>query len=265
MESHANVIRTAFTFQAEYISTSPAFLSQERLNRLLELAQISGKTRAPLEQVEMLDLACGAGVIAGFMAGYVWRVTGIDLTPAVLQKAMALPKESRSGNTQFLMGYVASLPFSDASFDLVTCTAAFHHFDQPERVLTEVVRVLRSGGKFCAIDATTSEVPWKRERHQQMEHLRDPSHTTNLTPSNWRRLAQKAGLEVTWIGVTPSHRDLEEWLTVCPEENKARVRELFEQDISEDRSGLNVRSNGGSIRFTHPTLLMRAEKIQEAV
>jgi SAM-dependent methyltransferase len=261
MESHANAIRTAFTFQAEYISTSPAFLGQERLDQLLELAQIPGRAGVPLEQVDMLDLACGAGVVAGFMASHVRQVTGIDLTPAVLQKSVARAKEAGSASTQFLLGDVGSMPFSDGSFDMVTCTAAFHHFDQPERVLTEVVRVLRPGGKFCAIDATTSEVPWKRESHQQMERLRDPSHTTNLTPSTWRRLAQRAGLEVTWLGVTPSHRDLEEWLTVCPEENKARVRELFEQDIREDRSGLNVRRDGGSIMFTHPILLIRADKV----
>lgn len=261
MESHANTIRTAFTFQAEYISTSSTFLSQERLNRLLELAQIPSNAGAPLEQAEMLDLACGAGVVAGFMAGQVRQVTGIDLTPAVLQKAVARAGEAGSVNARFLLGDVTALPFSDASFDLVTCTAAFHHFDQPERVLAEVVRVLRSGGRFCAIDATTSEAPEQRERHQQMERLRDPSHTTNLTPSTWRRLAQQAGLDMTWLDVAPSHRDLEEWLTVCPQENKARVRELFEQDISEVRSGLNVRRDGGSIKFTHPTLLMRADKV----
>jgi ubiquinone/menaquinone biosynthesis C-methylase UbiE len=236
-------------------------LSQGRLNRLLELTQIPGKTGMPLEQVNMLDLACGAGVVAEFMAGQVRQVTGVDLTPAALQKAVALTWAAGRTNIGFLLGDVASLPFLDASFDLVTCTAAFHHFDRPEQALAEAARVLRTGGRFCAIDATTSEVWWQRERHQQMERLRDPSHTTNLTPSTWRRLAQKAGLEVTWMDVAPSHRDLEEWLAVCPEENKAQVRELFERDISEGRSGLNVRREGGSIRFTHPTLLLRAEKL----
>jgi predicted TPR repeat methyltransferase len=260
MQSHADAIRAAFTFQAEYISTSPAFLSQERLDRLLELAQVPSSAGAPLEQADMLELACGAGVMASFMAGYVRQVTGIDLTPAVLQKAVALAKEAGRANARFLLGDVTCLPFPDATFDLATCTAAFHHFDQPEQVLAEVARVLRPGGKFCAIDVTTSEMPREQETHQQMERLRDPSHTTNLTPSTWRQLVQKAGLEVTGMDIAPSHRDLEGWLTVCPEENKAQVRELFEQDISEGRSGLNVRRDGDLIMFTHPTLLLKAEK-----
>ncbi len=93
-----------------------------------------------------------------------------------------------------------------------------------------------------------------------MERLRDPSHTANLTPAVWRRLAQRVGLQVTWMGVVPSHRDLEEWLTVCAEESKAQVQALFERDITESLSGLDVRRVSGSILFTHPMLLMRAEK-----
>ena len=62
------------------------------------------------------------------------------------------------------------------------------------------------------------------------------------------------------MGVVPSHRDLEEWLTICPEEDKDRVRALFQRDIEEGRSGLNVRREDGPILFTHPMLLLRAER-----
>jgi len=260
MESHSDVIRAAFTRQADYISTSPAFVGQERMNWLLSLAQLPSDKAVPLEQADMLDVACGAGVVAMAMMGHVRHVTGVDLTPAVLEKAEASAKEAGATNTRFMLGDATALPSPDASFDLVTCTSAFHHFDQPERVVAEVARVLRAGGAFCALDITTSEVPVKQERHQEMERLRDPSHTASLTPAMWRRLVQRAGLQVTWMGVVPSHRDLEEWLTVCPEESKAQVRSLFERDIAEDLSGLNVRRDGDSILFTHPMLLLRAEK-----
>ncbi len=260
MQSHADAIRAAFTLQADYISTSPAFLSEERIAWLLALIQAGSDTDAPLHGADALDVACGAGVVAAAMAGHVRHVTGVDLTPAVLEKAETRAKDLGVVNTRFLLGDATALPSSDASFDLVTCTSAFHHFDLPERVVAEVVRVLRPGGAFCAIDITTSEVPVLRERHQEMERLRDPSHTANLTPAAWRRLAQRAGLRVTWMGLVPSHRDLEEWLTVCPDESKAQVQALFERDITESQSGLDIRRVSGSIQFTHPMLLMRAEK-----
>ena len=257
MQSHEDVIRAAFTRQADYISTSPAFLAQERIDLVMELARAGGGAATPLDQAHVLDVACGAGIVAVAMAKHVGQVTGVDLTPAVLEKAEALAAESGVTNAKFTLGDATALPSSDASLDLVTCTSAFHHFDQPARVVAEVTRVLKPGGAFCALDITTPEVPAARERHQEMERLRDPSHTTNLTPSAWRRLAHGAGLKVTLMGVVPSHRDLEEWLTVCPEEDK--VGALFHRDIEDGRSGINVRREGGAILFTHPMLMLRAE------
>ena len=260
MQSHDDIIRTAFTRQADYISTSPAFVAQERIDLVMELARAGGGATTLLDQAHVLDVACGAGIVAVALAKQAAQVTGVDLTPAVLEKAEALATESGVTNTEFVLGDARTLPSDDDAFDLVTCTSAFHHFDEPAQVVTEIARVLKSGGAFCALDITTPEVPASRERHQEMERLRDPSHTTNLTPSAWRRLAHSAGLRVTLMGVVPSHRDLEEWLTICPEEDKDRVRALFQRDIEEGRSGLNVRREGGPILFTHPMLLLRAEK-----
>ncbi|MCZ6535808.1 MAG: methyltransferase domain-containing protein [Chloroflexi bacterium] len=260
MQSHDDIIRDAFTRQADYISTSPAFIAQERIDLVMGLAKAGGDATTPLDQARVMDVACGAGIVAVALAKHVGKVTGVDLTPAVLEKAEVLAVESGVTNTQFVLGDAAALPSGDASLDLVTCTSAFHHFDQPAQIVTEIARVLKPGGAFCALDITTPEVPAARERHQEMERLRDPSHTTNLTPSAWRRLAHNAGFRVTLMGVVPSHRDLEEWLTICPEEDKDRVRALFQRDIEEGRSGLNVRREGGPILFTHPMLLLRAEK-----
>ncbi len=258
-QSHADLIRSAFTAQAGYISTSPAFVSEERLKWLLDLVRLSGSDDE-LRELEMLDVACGAGVVAVPMAEHVRHVTGLDLTPAVIEKAEELAAEKNVSNCKFVLGDASDLPFPDGSFDIVTCTSAFHHFDEPERIMAQMARVLRPGGALCALDITTSEVPPIRALHQEMERLRDPSHITNLTPSNWRRMAQNAGLNVKLLGVLPSYRDLDEWMTICPSETRDRVRLLFEQDVVDDKSGLEVRRDGDAILFTHPMLLIRAEK-----
>ena len=259
-QSHADLIRSAFTAQAGYISTSPAFVSEERLKWLLDLVRMSGSAEE-LSGLEMLDVACGAGVVAVPMAGHVGQVTGLDLTPAVIEKAEELAGERNAANCKFVLGDAADLPFPDDSFDIVTCTSAFHHFDEPERIMAQMARVLKPGAALCALDITTSEVPPVRALHQEMERLRDPSHITNLTPSNWRRMAQKAGLSVKLLGVLPSYRDLDEWMTICPSETRDAVRALFEQDVVDGRSGLDVRRDGAAVLFTHPMLLVRAEKI----
>ncbi len=260
MQAHLDAIRAAFTRQADYINTSPAFVNEERIRWLLHLAGQPNGRGVRTEEQAALDVACGAGVMAEALARRVRHVTGVDITPAVLERAEGRAKEAGLGNTKFVLGDAAHLPFPDASFDLVTCTSAFHHLDRPQQVMVEAARVLRSGGAFCAMDITTPEVRPARERHQEMERLRDPSHTFNLTPSAWRRLTQGAGLTVMELGVATSHRDLEEWLTICPEEAKPQVRALFERDMGDGASGLQVRRNGEAVLFTHPMLLLRAEK-----
>jgi SAM-dependent methyltransferase len=257
---HLEAVRAAFTRQADYINTSPAFVNEERVRWLLRLARASSAQGIPLRLAVALDVACGAGIIAVALAAQVRHVTGVDITPAVLERAETRAREAQVHNVRFEVGDAARLPYPDACFDLVTCTSAFHHLDQSQRVMAEVARVLRSGGAFCAMDITTPEVRPAREQHQIMERLRDPSHTTNLTPSAWRRLAQGAGLKVMTLGVVPSHRDLEEWLTICSEEAKPQVRALFQQDMAEGLSGLQVRRSGDAVLFTHPMLLLRAEK-----
>ena len=260
-QTHADLIRSAFTAQVGYISTSPAFVSEERLKWLLDLVRLSGSAEE-LQELEMLDVACGAGVVAVPMAEHVRYVTGLDLTPAVIERAEELARERDAGNCKFVLGDAGDLPFPEESFDIVTCTSAFHHFDEPERIMAQMARVLKPGGALCALDITTSEVPPIRTLHQEMERLRDPSHITNLTPSTWRRMAQKAGLSVKLLGVLPSYRDLDEWMTICPTESRDRVRSLFEQDVVDGKSGLDVRRDGDAILFTHPMLLVRAEKIE---
>ena len=90
------------------------------------LAQIDSVAGVPLDQVNALDVACGAGVVAEFLSHYVRHVTGVDLTPAVLEKAEALAGQKGVTNARFLLGDVTAIPLPDASFDMVACTSAFY-------------------------------------------------------------------------------------------------------------------------------------------
>lgn len=54
-------------------------------------------------------------------------------------------------NVSFVQGMVEIMPFADASFDMVMSRLAFHHFQDPEIVFAEMVRVLKSGGKLVIV------------------------------------------------------------------------------------------------------------------
>ena len=97
---------------------------------------------------ELLDLACGSGAFLVQQAGHVHRVAGIDLSD--LQIALAhrnLGERIAAGTAQILKGDAATLPWPDGSFTVVTCNSVFEALPDPEKVVAEVFRVLRPGGR----------------------------------------------------------------------------------------------------------------------
>lgn len=87
----------------------------------------------------VLDLACGDGALLGRLPP---TAVGIDISSEEL--AAARPRRTVQGRAQ-------QLPFADASFDTVACHLAFMLFDDIERVVAELGRVLVPGGRFIAL------------------------------------------------------------------------------------------------------------------
>lgn len=94
----------------------------------------------------VLDLACGLGLLVGFISG-----VGCDISRVALQKARA----SRSAN-DFIQCDAHALPFRDETFDTVFSLGSFEHFEDQDLVLKEVYRVLQDGG-LCIFTITNSK------------------------------------------------------------------------------------------------------------
>ncbi|WP_347403033.1 methyltransferase domain-containing protein [Roseicyclus salinarum] len=94
--------------------------------------------------IAALDLCCGQGnVAAGLCKAGAW-VTGLDFSPAMLKLARTAVPEA-----QFVEGDAMSLSFEDGAFDVVTIGFGMPHVPDPPRVLEEVRRVLRPGGRLA--------------------------------------------------------------------------------------------------------------------
>lgn len=92
---------------------------------------------------ELLDVACGPGLISTAAAARGANVTGMDFSPNMVAEA-----RRRYPALTFLEGDAAALPFEDASFDAVVIGFGLHHFPYPVHALAEARRVLRSGGRL---------------------------------------------------------------------------------------------------------------------
>jgi 2-polyprenyl-3-methyl-5-hydroxy-6-metoxy-1,4-benzoquinol methylase len=118
---------------------------QDRFLTWLELSE--GK--------RLLDVACGAGGPALRIAAVSGcTVAGVDIHEAALETAQALAKErGLAARAEFhAADATLGLPFSDASFDVITCIDALNHFPQRPKMLTEWVRLLKPGGRLLFTD-----------------------------------------------------------------------------------------------------------------
>jgi len=116
--------------------------------KLVELA-------APAPGENVLDVGCGTGTLAIAIRPRVGtgEVHGIDASPEMIEVAKEKLAKGDSG-VDFRVALIEAIPFPDASFDLVTSSLMLHHLpdDLKAKGLLEIRRVLKSGGRFMAVD-----------------------------------------------------------------------------------------------------------------
>src|SRR5262245_10680877 len=131
MTSHTDTIVDQFTKQAVPFATAPSIRDEQTLRLLVEFAGAG-----PGDSV--LDVACGPGLVVAAFARVAARVTGIDVTPAMIESAREHQRACGLSNVEWRVGDVLPLPYPDGAFSIAVCRFAFHHFPDPLAVLREM-------------------------------------------------------------------------------------------------------------------------------
>jgi arsenite methyltransferase len=102
-----------------------------------------------------LDLGSGAGIdafVARRSVGEAGRVIGVDMTPAMIERASNNAARLSYGNVEFRLGEIEHLPVADASVDVVISNCVLNLVPDKAQAFAETSRVLKPGGHFCISD-----------------------------------------------------------------------------------------------------------------
>jgi ubiquinone/menaquinone biosynthesis C-methylase UbiE len=151
----------------------------------------------------VLDVATGAGHTGLYFASLGHIVTLADISATMLQRA-AEAAARRNLKVQTRLHAAEEFSYADASFDLVTCRVAAHHFSSPESFVRETARVLRPAGHLLLIDGSVADDQPEAEAWlHAVEKYRDPSHNRFLTPRAWSQLCEEKRLKVEQAVLNP--------------------------------------------------------------
>ena len=179
--AHQDLILDQFTRQATPFSTADTITDANALRMIVAAA-----TPGPGDTV--LDVACGGGIIVCAFAPEVKHATGIDMTPAMLDRARQLAAEKGLANVSWDQGDVGSLPYADGAFDIVVTRFSMHHFLDPIGMLREMVRVCAPGGRVVVVDMYTSEESGQGDR---MEPAGEAARSVACAVSDFQRVASR--------------------------------------------------------------------------
>jgi ubiquinone/menaquinone biosynthesis C-methylase UbiE len=260
------LVQQQFGANAAAYLTSTVHANGASLARLVELV-------GPKQDWTALDVATGAGHTAAQFAPHVARVVASDLTPEMLNQAKKLAAAKGLANMETAIADAEALPFPDASFDLVTCRIAPHHFPSIAAFLAETFRVLKPGGTFALVDNvspdgettpgfTAAELRDAGIAYNAFEKVRDPSHGRALATAEWLELMAEVGLELVHREHAAKAMDFQSWVKTMnvPAETVPRLAAMLDEAGPALRAFLKPTNEAGKRGFTLDELIAIARR-----
>jgi ubiquinone/menaquinone biosynthesis C-methylase UbiE len=255
-ERHRAQVQAQFGASAHDYVSSPGHAGGDDLDRLAAWGRARGAPR-------VLDVATGGGHTALAFSRFTPTVVSVDLTLPMLEAARAFIRGKAATNVRFLASDVEALPFRDASFGVVTCRLAAHHFPALLPALKEIARVLRPGGSLLLQDILGHDERDLADFILEVEKRRDPSHVRAFTHREWEAFLKAAGLTVIDEHTLTKTRPWEEWTTrmrMTPEAKADLERFVLTADPRCREAFSFVVEDGRIQTFSDRLVLLRADR-----
>ncbi|PWC10012.1 SAM-dependent methyltransferase [Brenneria roseae subsp. americana] len=236
---HTNSVENQFGSQAQNYLTSAVHAQGKDLARLATLL-------APFPSAHVIDLGCGAGHASFVAAQAVADVVAYDLSAQMLDVVSQAAKQKGLSNIRVRQGIAESLPFEDASADIIISRYSAHHWHDVGQALREMKRVLKPGGQVIMMDVVSPGHPLLDIYLQTVEKLRDTSHVRDYSPGEWLSMFTEAGFVVRNVTSDRLPLEFNSWIARMrtPEHFAIAIRELQKTLAEEVTRYFEVQSDG---------------------
>jgi ubiquinone/menaquinone biosynthesis C-methylase UbiE len=256
--SHVETPMSKTLVQEQFGKTAASYLTSapHRLGKSLELLVELTK---PQKNWRVLDVATGGGHVAYTFAPHVERVWATDITQEMLDMVKAEAAKRALANLRTTYAKAEALPFEDATFDLVTCRIAPHHFDSIPEFLAEVHRVLKPGGLVAVVD---NVVPPGSvgDYVNAFERFRDPSHLRSWTIDEWRAALKKAGFAIDHEEQLYKQMEFKSWAARHDANMQNFLRAMLSQVTPDVKAELDPKGSDADVTFRLSEGLFIAKK-----
>ncbi|GAB3665473.1 hypothetical protein GCM10028791_41230 [Echinicola sediminis] len=212
---------------------------------------------SPTKSDNVLDIACGSGIVSCKFAKYTHHVTGIDMTQGMLDEAKKLQARHNLTNVTWQIGDVESLPYEDDRFSIVISRFGFHHFLNPFKVLSEMKRVCKLEGKVLVIDVSLPDS--KINKYNEMEKNRDYSHVAALSLTEFSNLFEKVGFKNLNRDFYSMQIELKEQLKASFPRDVNTLESMIIADVGVNDLGINVTKLNDDYFLHYPIHIFSAE------
>lgn len=256
MDDHISLVQQEFSKQSSsFNSYQEIFSKSDYMKYIVSALPLTGKEKA-------LECAAGTCAFGRMIAPRVAHLTEFDATDAMLKIGMEEARKEKIQNIDFLIGLVEKIPFKDESFDFVFSRLAYHHFADPKDDMEEMSRVLKKKGYYLIVDMEARKESL-RDRADQIERARDPSHVRCLSEDEIKDLMDEYGLEPLWTKKAFIPVSIDQWMTVTdtPSRMRQRITKAFEDDLSgKEETGMEPYEKDGKIFYDQHWISILAQK-----
>ncbi|MEN6319829.1 MAG: class I SAM-dependent methyltransferase [Syntrophaceae bacterium] len=249
------IIKKQFNKQAENFSKWSVTRNKEYLQRYFTFCGMTSED-------SLLDVACGSGEFSLFVAPYIQCAVGFDIADRMIELARNSALENNITNVTFLCHDVLDIPADDNYFSIVVCKSALHHIHDYEKLIGEMIRCCKSGGRISIQDIVAYNNDRVNDFFEQMEKNIDISHHTSLSKGFIQSLYERHNLTVISKLEVAVELNFKEYLGHAQqsEECRTEIQRLLKTGLADDEISEYFTVKDGELAFKRNVFLILGRK-----